>query len=215
MDSLVDQGIIEVTTGVEVGKMAYGTGQIPFIRTSDFSNWEIKADFKQGISNSLYEKYKSKADAQPMDILMVRDGTYLIGTTAIVMPSDVPMLFQSHIFRIRVVRPELLSPWLLFVALNAPVVQKQIRTKQFTQDIIDTIGKRFFELKLPIPKDPEVQEAVSTQAREIIQARAMLKDDAGLLPALLQRGEGSHGVLERIREIQIRSDAVIHRTRNS
>lgn len=210
--SLVEQGIIQVTTGVEVGKMAYGTGPIPFIRTSDFSNWEIKADFKHGVSQSIYEEHKGKADVQPSDILMVRDGTYLIGTTAMVTASDVPMLFQSHIFRIRVVKPDIVSPWLLFVALNSPVVQKQIRAKQFTQDIIDTIGQRFFELDLPIPKNKAVQDAVSAQAQQIIQARATLRDDVGLLPALLQGGEDAYDAtvaLERIREIQSRSGVVI------
>lgn len=33
--------------------MAYGTGNIPFIRTSDISNWEIKADFKHGVSEEI------------------------------------------------------------------------------------------------------------------------------------------------------------------
>jgi type I restriction enzyme M protein len=88
---LVEQGTLSVDTGVEVGKMAYGTGKIPFIRTSDLSNWEIKADFKHGVSLEIYEEFKGSADVQPGDILFVRDGTYLIGTTAIVTESDVPI----------------------------------------------------------------------------------------------------------------------------
>ena len=47
---LIEEGIISLSTGDEIGKMAYGTGDIPFVRTSDFSNWEIKADTKQGVS---------------------------------------------------------------------------------------------------------------------------------------------------------------------
>lgn len=76
------------------------------------------------------------------DVLMVKDGTYLIGATAIVTEFDLPMLFQSHLYRIRVRKPEIIDPWLLFALLNTPVVRRQIRAKQFTQDIIDTIGKR-------------------------------------------------------------------------
>jgi len=41
---LVRRGIIEYRTGDEVGKLMYGTGDIPFIRTSDMSNWELKID---------------------------------------------------------------------------------------------------------------------------------------------------------------------------
>ena len=43
---LVDKGILTITTGDEIGKMAYGTGKIPFIRTSDISNWELKGRSK-------------------------------------------------------------------------------------------------------------------------------------------------------------------------
>ena len=49
---------LSLDTGIEIGKMAYGTGTIPFIRTSDLSNWEIKADFKHGISRDIYDDLK-------------------------------------------------------------------------------------------------------------------------------------------------------------
>jgi type I restriction enzyme M protein len=45
---LVKNGALRISTGDEVGKLAYGTGNIPFIRTSDIANWEIKLDPKQG-----------------------------------------------------------------------------------------------------------------------------------------------------------------------
>jgi type I restriction enzyme M protein len=50
--------VLSLDTGVEIGKMAYGTGTIPFIRTSDLSNWEIKADFKHGVSEEIYDEIK-------------------------------------------------------------------------------------------------------------------------------------------------------------
>ena len=48
--SLFESKALSIETGIEIGKMAYGTGSIPFVRTSDLSNWEIKADFKHGVS---------------------------------------------------------------------------------------------------------------------------------------------------------------------
>ena len=44
---LVESGHINLSTGNEIGKMAYGTGDIPFIRTSDIANGEIKTHPKQ------------------------------------------------------------------------------------------------------------------------------------------------------------------------
>ena len=50
LGQLVEQDVISVTTGDEIGKLSYGTGSIPFIRTSDISNWELKIDPKHGVS---------------------------------------------------------------------------------------------------------------------------------------------------------------------
>lgn len=186
LGSLVDAGIVSIATGIEIGKMAYGTGTIPFIRTSDLSNWEIKADFKHGVSEDLYEEVKHGCDVAPGDMLMVRDGTYLIGTSAFVTANDLPMLFQSHIFRIRVIKPRQVDPYLLFVCLNSPIVKAQIRSKQFTQDIIDTLGNRVLELLLPLPREKKVKDDCVTRAREIIERRAKYRDEARSLPTELQ-----------------------------
>jgi type I restriction enzyme M protein len=192
VSSLVEQNALEIETGVEVGKMAYGTGDIPFVRTSDISNWEIKADFKHGVSADIYEEQKAKVDVRPLDILMVRDGTYLIGSTAMVTESDLPMLFQSHILRFRVSRPEIIDPWLLFVALNTPIVKYQIRSKQFTQDIIDTLGQRVLELVLPLPRDPALRASLSEEAKRVILTRAKLRDECEGLPSILQSGDAKN-----------------------
>ncbi|MDA8240523.1 MAG: N-6 DNA methylase [Nitrospiraceae bacterium] len=178
LGDLVDDKKVSVDTGVEIGKMAYGTGHIPFIRTSDLSNWEIKADFKHGVSQAVYEEYRGRIDVEPGDILLVRDGTYLIGTTAIVTKSDVPMLFQSHIYRIRVLAKQDIDPWLLFACLNAPTVKRQIKAKQFTQDIIDTLGKRLFEVVLPIPKDAKIRKRIADETRRVIETRVQLRNRA-------------------------------------
>jgi type I restriction enzyme M protein len=175
---LVRDHTLDITTGVEVGKMAYGTGLIPFIRTSDISNWELKSDPKQGVSEELYDSLKDKLDVQAGDILMVRDGTYLIGTSAITTETDTRILFQSHIYKIRVRKAERLNPWLLFAVLNSPVVKKQIRAKQFTQDIIDTLGNRIMEILVPIPKDLAKCKEIADSTREIVDVRSKLRNKA-------------------------------------
>jgi type I restriction enzyme M protein len=172
----VARGIVSIQTGTEIGKMAYGTGTIPFVRTSDFSNLEIKSDFKHGVSEAIYEKEKSKAEVRAGDILMVRDGTYLIGSTAIVSESDLPMLYQSHIYRIRVERPAELSPWLLLACLNTTIVKRQVRANQFTQDIIDTLGRRILEVRVPIPRDATDRLRIAAETQEVIETRVRLRN---------------------------------------
>jgi hypothetical protein len=171
---LVKDGVLTWDTGIEVGKMAYGTGDIPFIRTSDISNWELKGDPKQNVSEEIYED--NKQDVRAGDIFVVRDGTYLVGISCILTEEDTKILYCGGLYKLRIVKPEKMDPYLLLALLNAPIVRRQMRAKQFTRDIIDTLGKRLFEVLLPIPKDVGTCDSIAKETREVIETRAKLRD---------------------------------------
>jgi len=178
VSQLVREGTLAISSGVEVGRLLYGTGNIPFIRTSDISNWELKIDPKHMVDEETYMKYKNKAGVKEHDILMVRDGSYLVGTSCMISKDDTKILFQSHMYRLRVLRPQVLSPFLLFAAINSPIVKKEIESKQFTQNIIDTLGNRIMEIVLPFPRDEKTKQMIIEQTRKIIEERAMLRQIA-------------------------------------
>ena len=168
------EAVLSWANGIEVGKMAYGTGDIPFIRTSDISNWELKGDPKQSVSEEIYED--SKQDVRTGDIFVVRDGTYLVGTSCILTEKDTKILYCGGMYKLRIEKPEKIDPYLLLALLNAPIVRRQMRSKQFTRDIIDTLGKRLFEVLLPIPKDVELATRIAKETRSVIETRAKLRD---------------------------------------
>lgn len=168
---LVDTGVLEFATGTEVGKLAYGTGDIPFVRTSDISNWEIKLDAKHGVSEEIYKSTAAKLDVREGDILMVRDGTYLIGTCGYISKYDERIVYQSHIYKIRTKNRSVISPFLLLAALSSKPVIAQIQSKRYTQDIIDTLGNRVLELVLPIPKDAKKRAKIEKMVEQCIYDR--------------------------------------------
>lgn len=180
VQALVDKGLLSISTGDEVGKLSYGTGQIPFIRTSDIANWEIKLDPKQGLSEEIYQSLAKKQDVQAYDILMVKDGTYLVGTCAMISPGETKIVFQSHLYKIRSNDHSKLNPYLLLALLSSPLVKQQIRSKQFTQDIIDTLGRRIMELELPFPKDEEETKRVIARVQSVFdkrnEAKSIMRD---------------------------------------
>lgn len=201
----MDADVLNIQTGVEVGKMAYGTGPIPFIRTSDLSNWELKADPKHGVSEELYaalkEQHPHKFDVRAGDIFVVKDGTYLVGTSAVVSDLDTKILYQSHLFKIRVSDPEVIDPWLLFAALNSPIAKRQIRSKRFTQDIIDTLGNRLSEIRVPIPRDAELRTRIARETERTVQLRSRLREETRRL-TLEVEGDAAYGDLESMEEAE-------------
>jgi type I restriction enzyme M protein len=155
-----------------VGKLAYGTGPVPFIRTSDLANWEIKTDPKHGVSRDIYEALRTKQDIQALDILMVKDGTYLIGTCAMVTKLDIEIVLQSHLYKLRVNKADYLDPFLLLALLSSRPVQRQIRAETQTQDIINSLGNRIGAIVLPVPRDLERRRQISHIVEEVIRSGA-------------------------------------------
>jgi type I restriction enzyme M protein len=147
---LIDLGVITVCKGHEVGSHAYGSGDIPFVRTSDVNNLEISTDPTNAVSEEVYEEYRTQQDLEPGDILMVVDGRYRIGTTAILSENNHRCVVQSH-FRILSIRDKKkLTPYELLYALNLPSVRIRIRDLVFVQSTLGTLGARLLELQIPL-----------------------------------------------------------------
>lgn len=178
LGDLVSSGILEIRNGNEVGAEEYGTGSIPFVRTSDLSNWEIKIAPKHGVSEDTYERFRASQDIREGDILMVRDGTYLVGTCAFVTKYDTRIVLQSHILKLRVRDTAKLSPYLLLAALSSQPVRKQVVAKRFTQDIIDSLGNRVLELVLPLPRDLPTRQRIADMVRRAIDDRVEAREIA-------------------------------------
>ncbi len=103
---------------------------------------------------------------------MVRDGTYLVGTCAIISEADTEIVFQSHIYKIRSKDHSRMDPNLLLAVLSSPIVREQIYAKRFTQDIIDTLGGRVRELLLPIPKDLKKRDEIIASVRDALEHKS-------------------------------------------
>jgi type I restriction enzyme M protein len=171
VEDLVKAGHLSIATGDEVGKLAYGTGDIPFVRTSDISNWEIKVDPKHCVSREIYEEYAAKQDVREGDLLMVRDGTYLIGTCAFISAHDTEIVYQSHLYKLRVHESAPFDNYLLLATLSSAPVAAQIKAMSFTLDIIDSLGDRIKDIILPVPKSPEHRQRISEMVGRAIESR--------------------------------------------
>lgn len=147
---LMKLGILAVRKGHEVGSHAYGTGDIPFVRTSDVNNLEISTDPTNGISDDVFEEYRAQQALKPGDVLMVVDGRYRIGATAILSENNFRCVVQSHFRMISSLQPGKLGPYELLYALNLPSVRIRIRDLVFVQSTLGTLGARLLELEIPI-----------------------------------------------------------------
>jgi type I restriction enzyme M protein len=179
--SMIAEGVIHEKRGNEIGSQYYGKGDVPFIRTSDIVNWELKIDPIKSVPEEIYEQYKSKQDIKVNDLLFVKDGTFLIGRTAIITEPDTKIIIQSHLIKIRVTDNEWMNAYYLLYLLNLPIVQKQIRKYTFIQGTISTIGERFYELQLPVLTDPNEISRITSRIKQIIDQKIKIREDMNSL----------------------------------
>ncbi|MDR1544755.1 MAG: N-6 DNA methylase, partial [Prevotellaceae bacterium] len=173
---LVDDKIIKIKRGNEIGSQFYGKGDVPFIRTSDIVNWDLKIDPIKCVPEEIYEQYKNQQDVKENDILFVKDGTFLIGRSAIVTEQEEKIIIQSHLLKIRTLKKDTINPYYLLYLLNTPFVQKQIKKYTFVQGTISTVGDRFYEIVLPIHKDINKVKQISDEIKDIINTKRILRE---------------------------------------
>ncbi len=174
---LVARGYLNIHSGHEVGSDAYGTGAIPFIRTSDLSNFEISSDPTNSVSEEIYEQYAKQQNLKEGDILFIADGRYRIGKTAIINKYNIKCVIQSHIDIFSLSDDAPIKPYEFVYLMNLQIVQEQIRNLVFIQSTLGTLGNRIKEIQIPLPiRDEEwnkkihvFQKNIETRAKILSQ----------------------------------------------
>ncbi|MFB0563349.1 MAG: restriction endonuclease subunit S [Candidatus Lokiarchaeia archaeon] len=154
----------DISRGDEVGSENYRgylekiNTDVPFVRTSDFVNYEIDSYPDFYISENIYNELNQ--DVRHGDILFTNDGK--IGLCAIFTEND-ECIIQSHIRRIRI--KEKLSPYYVFTFLTTDFALYQVYRYVVVQSTISTISNHLSEIEIPIlPRDK--QEEISQLTKD-------------------------------------------------
>ena len=174
LGQMVQKGYISIRKGHEVGAEAYGSGDIPFIRTSDIANFEISIDSNRSVSEEVYQQYVDQQQLAPGDILFVSDGRYRIGRTAILHPHNYQCIVQSHLKIISVMPSSPVDSLELLYLLSLPMVQHQVRNFVFIQSTLGALGHRLQEVLIPLPEKSDEWQKRIRAFRALIEGRASL-----------------------------------------
>lgn len=172
LGELVKAGFISIRKGHEVGSEAYGTGDIPFVRTSDIHNFEVSHDPTNCVSEETYEQYRYQQKLKSGDILMVVDGRYKIGRCAILQEWTTRCVVQSHLRIISLTQIAKFESAALLFSLTLPSVQREIRRLVFIQSTLGGLGSRISEIRLPDPRSSASWGETVQRFGEAITARA-------------------------------------------
>ena len=130
------RGVLVLQTGDEIGRLNYGTGDIPFVRTSDFGLGTERGKQSRGVSKEVWQEWQASQDAQAGDILLCARWHIPWSGHRCPLRDDLPLLSTAGgIYKIRCLDHERLPPGLLFALLNTAYARQMKNKKQFTRDV--------------------------------------------------------------------------------
>lgn len=163
--------------GDEVGSINYNKyldkkdTDIPFIRTSDFLNYEVDQFPDFYIPEEIYQELNQ--DIKAGDVLYTNDGK--IGLVAMLTKQD-KVIIQSHIKRLRLKKEAEkynLTPEYLFLVLTIKEVARyQAERYTVIQSTIPTISNRLLDFEIPILDKKSIDEIT-----KLVKEAFELKDE--------------------------------------
>ena len=171
LGDLEQENIISIKTvscGVKQSEYDNENGEYRYVRTTDLGVMELR-DSVHNVPLGIYEREREVQDIRPLDILIVKDGTYRIGEPVILLEDDLNIVLQGHFYKIRVLNDELLDPYFLVYALKKS--QPFIVASSTVQATISSITiDRMREIPIPYPSINE-RMLISNEMREILEQR--------------------------------------------
>lgn len=173
LEELVNEGVVTIGKGMEIGSVNYTATGVPFVRTSDIGNFEINYKTTKYMSRDFYdgiiESYENKPTKEaslvcPNDILFVVDGqpdshkgSGLMGQTALVLPSYGEMIIQSHVKFFRIRKNDYgITPHNFMYLINEPIVKEQIKKLNKVEGGLSGLNSRLYHIKIRIPNEIEL-----------------------------------------------------------
>jgi len=176
LKDLIDKGIVKMFRGHGAPPSEFkGKGDVPYVRADDIVGWELNKSPNTMIPMEVYKKVKgNKFDLKAKDIVFVKEGSYRIGSVALVSPYDLEILLNHHSLVFRVLKEDNeygINAYYLLYLFSHNLTQKQLYNKVMIDTTLPNIGDRWQELYLPVAKDPETREKIKKQVKSLFDRK--------------------------------------------
>ncbi len=162
-----------------------GFGDIPYVRVDDVVNWGVYKNPASMIPESEYNRVKgNKENLQENDIIFVKEGSYRIGSVALLTKYDLDVLVNSHCYVLRVNKQHNdygIDPHYLMYLFSNHMTQKQLYNKIMIDTTLPNIGERWRELLLPIHKCEKKKEQIKKSIKDIFNHKNEINKEMSML----------------------------------
>jgi len=171
---LVGSDIITVRFGHGSPSADQRVGDIPYIKVSDLRAGLVNINPTNRVPYKIAEKHwrADNSGLRPFDLLCPERTSKNIGDFCILLPGQERVLLTKEIIVLRPGTAANFDAFYLLWAMTLKVVRDQWKRIVFMQTNREDVGKRYRELKIPVPKTKEIGMSVSVPFRTYYTALA-------------------------------------------
>jgi hypothetical protein len=174
MGDLIASDIITVRAGHGSPSADQRVGDVPYIKVSDLRAGLVNINPTNRVPYKIAEKHwrADNSGLLPFDLLSPERTSKNIGDFCILLPGQERVLLTKEIIVLRPGTAANFDAFYLLWAMTLKVVRDQWKRIVFMQTNREDVGKRYLELKIPVPESKEIGVSISAPFRTYYTALA-------------------------------------------
>jgi type I restriction enzyme M protein len=146
----------------------FRTGHIPYIKVSDLRAGQININPTNRVSDVVAARFWKDGDSglRAYDLLTPVRTSKNIGEFAVLMPGQERVVLTKEVLVLRPGDNAVFDSFYLLWAMTLKAVRRQWNRIVFMQTNREDVGRRYDEIRIPIPPDKETADACSAAFRE-------------------------------------------------
>lgn len=174
MGSLIRSDIITVRAGHGSPSADQRVGDVPYIKVSDLRAGLVNINPTNRVPHKIAERHwrADNSGLLPFDLLCPERTSKNIGDFCVLLPGQERVLLTKEVIVLRPGTAANFDAFYLLWAMTLKVVRDQWKRIVFMQTNREDVGKRYLELKIPVPETKEIGVLVSEPFRTYYTALA-------------------------------------------
>ena len=167
LGQLSESRMIEFFSGHGSPSADQRIGDVPYIKVSDLRAGRLNINSTNMIPLSLAKKFwkKDQSGLKAFDLLSPERASKNIGEFCLLLPGQEQVVLTKEIIGLRS-NTDLFDQFYLMWVMNLPFVRNQWNRVVFMQTNREDVGKRYLEIKVPVPLKKEVAKKISKPYKE-------------------------------------------------
>lgn len=172
---MVANGLLEVRGGHGSPTQEQRVGDVPYIKVSDLRAGTVNINPTNRVPRSVAERQFWRGQSSGLaafDLLCPERTSKNIGDFCVLMPGQEQLVVTKEVIVVRPGPNANFDPFYLLWAFTLQIVRNQWKRVIFMQTNREDVGKRYYEIRMPLPPSADVANSVSRHFRDYYLAMA-------------------------------------------